>query len=1122
MQSGATPGPYGSNPIPAAYSQQPPGPRPLPNGPPAMAAFPGAAGGGGMRPPGAMHGGPAKASPQPMQQLPPGPGSMMQPPGQGMRMPPPPGQQGMGLMMAPPGQQPMGPPAMAAFPWASPGAAVRPPGPGMMQAPPPGPGVMHAPPGQGMMGGMQPPLGPGMGGMGPTGPMSFAPPPPGSIPGPQPNGFMPSNPPPPAPAFTGPPPQMPFNAAGPPGMMPGAPPPPPPGGLPSGGFRPAGDGRSAPPPFMTGYDVYGNPQGAVFGRHPEQATPHVDVQRRRPSHPRSSSDGCRRLGVGIPASSGSPALHIPTFGHDEIKRAGPRCRNCCCTSEPGPQQQLLQPQMSHQQQQQQLMEQFESLALVGAMGPGQAEGADPMAMPRPVGGAFAQAMAAQPPWDLGNCSSDNMRMTVNAIPATTALRSRWPLPLGAIVHPMADEAFGRTVPVVSLGPAGIVRCRRCRTYMNPFMVWMDGGRRFKCNVCALLNETPPEYFSSLDHNGQRKDAEERPELGCGTVEYVAPDEYMVRAPMPPVFFFVIDVSYSAVASGMVATAAAAIRECLHKLPGDERTLVGFLTFDSSLHYYNLKSSLSQPQMMVVTELDDPFVPLPDDLLVNLQESMHVVEALLDSLLTTFAANTNLESAMGPALQAAFLVTSHIGGKLLLFQSSVPSLGVGKVKNRESAAMYGTDREANLRNPEDAFYKRFAAECSRIQLTVDIFSFNMQYTDLASISAIPRYTCGELYYYPGYSSQRDQVKLRSEIVHNLTRPTAWEAVMRIRCSKGLRISSFHGHFFNRSSDLLALPTCDPDKAFAVQMAHEESIVSSPVAYVQCALLYTNSNGERRIRVHTMAVPVVQELSEMYKAADGAALACLMAKLAVEKSLCARLDETRGSVTTKLVSALKEFRLMHASSLRQSNKIIYPDTLKYLPLWCLGITKSAALRGGAKDVNADERIAVGHEIMSAPVLALCRLAYPTLYVLHDPSGPWGLSASSPLPPCSPLSMAALSDAGAYLLDNGRMLVLWVGRMLSPQWAAEVFGLDSGAGPDSKPLSVEPVKDTPMSRRVCQVISTLREHRPVYQQCFVVRQGSPQEVHALPYFVEDRSQASPSYSDYMVTLHKAILSK
>ena len=45
---------------------------------------------------------------------------------------------------------------------------------------------------------------------------------------------------------------------------------------------------------------------------------------------------------------------------------------------------------------------------------------------------------------------------------------------------------------------------------------------------------------------------------------------------------------------------------------------------------------------------------------------------------------------------------------------------------------------------------------------------------------------------------------AQVRHNLMRTTGWEAVMRIRCSKGLRISAFHGHFFIRSTDLLALP------------------------------------------------------------------------------------------------------------------------------------------------------------------------------------------------------------------------------------------------------------------------------------------------------------------------------
>ena len=56
----------------------------------------------------------------------------------------------------------------------------------------------------------------------------------------------------------------------------------------------------------------------------------------------------------------------------------------------------------------------------------------------------------------------------------------------------------------------------------------------------------------------------------------------------------------------------------------------------------------------------------------------------------------VDSCMGPALKAAFMVQSHIGGKMLLFQAAVPSIGPGKIKNRESAALYGTDREHTLR------------------------------------------------------------------------------------------------------------------------------------------------------------------------------------------------------------------------------------------------------------------------------------------------------------------------------------------------------------------------------------------------------------------------------------------
>ena len=35
---------------------------------------------------------------------------------------------------------------------------------------------------------------------------------------------------------------------------------------------------------------------------------------------------------------------------------------------------------------------------------------------------------------------------------------------------------GPPVPVSGLQGGGIVRCKRCRTYINPFVTWTDGGR----------------------------------------------------------------------------------------------------------------------------------------------------------------------------------------------------------------------------------------------------------------------------------------------------------------------------------------------------------------------------------------------------------------------------------------------------------------------------------------------------------------------------------------------------------------------------------------------------------------------------------------------------------------------
>lgn len=59
--------------------------------------------------------------------------------------------------------------------------------------------------------------------------------------------------------------------------------------------------------------------------------------------------------------------------------------------------------------------------------------------------------------------------------------------------------------------------------------------------------------------------------------------------------------------------------------------VGFVTYNTSVHFYNLRASLSTPLMIVVPDITDIFMPIPEDLLVNLSESRALVDQLLDAL-----------------------------------------------------------------------------------------------------------------------------------------------------------------------------------------------------------------------------------------------------------------------------------------------------------------------------------------------------------------------------------------------------------------------------------------------------------------------------------------------------------
>lgn len=103
--------------------------------------------------------------------------------------------------------------------------------------------------------------------------------------------------------------------------------------------------------------------------------------------------------------------------------------------------------------------------------------------------------------------------------------------------------------------------------------------------------------------------------------------------------------------------------------GDERTKIAFLTYDKNVQFYNLKPILKQPQMLVMTDTENVFLPQPEDFLVNLSESYDLVIQLLDNLPNYFINTKDQESCFISALQVANNIIKQIGGKMVFFQVS---------------------------------------------------------------------------------------------------------------------------------------------------------------------------------------------------------------------------------------------------------------------------------------------------------------------------------------------------------------------------------------------------------------------------------------------------------------------
>ncbi|CAN6697714.1 unnamed protein product [Malus baccata var. baccata] len=165
-------------------------------------------------------------------------------------------------------------------------------------------------------------------------------------------------------------------------------------------------------------------------------------------------------------------------------------------------------------------------------------------------------------------SQDGVRMPWNVIPGTKQESTDSVVPVSAIYTPI------KPFPSMPILPYAALRCRTCRSVLNPFSTVDYAAKIWICPFCFTRNHFPPHYASISDEN---LPAELFPQYT--TIEY---DSSLEKPTSPPVFIFVVD---TCMIEEELSFLKSALSQALGLLP--DYSLVGLITFGTFVHVHEL-------------------------------------------------------------------------------------------------------------------------------------------------------------------------------------------------------------------------------------------------------------------------------------------------------------------------------------------------------------------------------------------------------------------------------------------------------------------------------------------------------------------------------------------------------
>lgn len=123
-----------------------------------------------------------------------------------------------------------------------------------------------------------------------------------------------------------------------------------------------------------------------------------------------------------------------------------------------------------------------------------------------------------------------------------------------------------------------------------------------------------------------------------------------------------------------------------------------------------------------------------------------------------------------------------------------------------------------------------------------------------------------FFYAQKQADIDGDRLITDVINNISRPIAFDAVMRVRTSTGVRPTDFYGHLHMTNTTDIELASIDSDKAITIEIKHDDKLTEEEGVFIQAALLYTSCGGVRRLRIINLSLKTSSMMAELYRSCD----------------------------------------------------------------------------------------------------------------------------------------------------------------------------------------------------------------------------------------------------------------